>query len=97
MQAKREEKRQTKLEVKATPIIETTNDTNNISNKINLKQNSTKDAVYKTNLQKTNSQNIKPINYIDDSILDSLDINRTRKNTLYEDYDSDRPNLRDYN
>ena len=97
MQAKREEKRQTKLEVKATPIIETTNDTNNISNKINLKQNSTKDAVYKTNLQKTNSQNIKPINYIDDSILDSLDINRTRKNTLYGDYDSDRPNLRDYN
>ena len=71
---------ESKLEVKATPVYENT------------------DKNFKgINFKKFNP--LKPSEYVtplDDSFLEPIEINKTRKNNLYGDYETDRPDLREY-
>jgi hypothetical protein len=77
------EQSQSKLEVKATPIFDDDESgINNISNKVKTKTNDIKNAVLRTSEPET---------------IEPIDIKKSRRNTLYGNYDSNRPELRDYN
>lgn len=81
------EQQRAKLEVKAKPIFEEASNLNKINSVEPVESNSTpkkvKNTVYKTNNG-------------DQSMFDSIDIRKTRKNNLFGDYDPDKPYLRDY-
>lgn len=82
---KQEAKNQAKLEVKATPVTPVYNSgMNEIKNKVQNGTNNIKNAIFK--------KEISP----EAEVIDSIDIKRNRKNTLYGDYDANRPELRDY-
>lgn len=85
--ARKSEKKQSKLEVKATPVS-TENETgiSNISNKIKSKTTDIKNTVFK----KKDSDDIQYPELIEIEI-------KKKKNNLYGEYFSDRPDLRDYN
>lgn len=77
---------ESKLEVKATPVIEAEEGINNISDKTKNKTEKVKDAVYTRNAD-----------YGDYTELIKIEINKKKKkNSLIGDTDSKRPELRDY-
>lgn len=77
---------ESKLEVKATPVIEAEEGINNISDKTKNKTDKVKDAVYTRNAD-----------YGDYTELIKIEINKKKKkNSLIGDTDSKRPELRDY-
>lgn len=82
---KRAQKQQAKLEVRAKQVYDDTANINKINNTtIDETPKQIKETVYKTNK-------------IDDqSLFDTIDIRKTRKNNLYGEYSSDKPYLRDY-
>lgn len=83
--ARAAEKKQTKLEVKATPVTPVYDSgMNEIKNKVQNGTNNIKNAIFK--------KEITP----EAEVIDSIDIKRNRKNTLYGDYNANRPELRDY-
>ncbi len=77
---------QTKLEVKATPVLQ--DGFNNITNKAKSSMQAVKNAVYKKPTEN--------VNYYDSTILDPIDIKKNKKNNLFGDVDPNRPDLRDY-
>ena len=77
------EQQRTKLEVKAKPVFEEAATLNKINSVDNSSPKNIKNTVYKTNDG-------------DQSLFDSIDIRKTRKNNLFGDYDPDKPYLRDY-
>lgn len=78
-QKQKAEQTQSKLEVKATPVYESTG-INKINSTVKDTTSNVKDAVYQPSVNLDNS----------------IDITKTRKNTLYGNYDFSRPKLRDY-
>lgn len=77
---------ESKLEVKATPVIDAEEGINNISDKTKNKTEKVKDAVYTRNAD-----------YGDYTELIKIEINKKKKkNSLIGDTDSKRPELRDY-
>ena len=83
---KQEQKMQSKLEVKAKPMYETELPLNDISNTVKSKTYSLKNAVFKKN----QTQDAEYSDYFD------IDIKKKKKNNLYGEYSSDKPQLRDY-
>lgn len=81
---KQSEKQRAKLEVKAQPVYEEASRLNKINSTVTEEPKMIKNAVYKTG-EKT-----------DQSLFDTIDIGKTRRNNLFGGYDSDRPDLRDY-
>ena len=91
------------LNVKATPITDKVNDakeslsptTNKVKNTTTNEIKSLKETILKpATTEKTVKENpIKEINYTQDYL---YDIQRTKTNTLRDDYNSKRPSLRDY-
>lgn len=91
-------KSQPKMEVKAEPLynVPATSSVQDISND-KAEKGSIFSAIFK---KKTTEQPVKieqNINYYDNSnFIEGIDIKRKKKNNLYGDYESDRPELRDY-
>ncbi len=85
LEKKLEKESQTHLEVEAKPVRETENGLMEIKNKVQSGTKNIKNAVFKK----------EPV--VDTEVIDSIDFKRNRKNTLFGDYDSSRPELRDYN
>ena len=81
---KKQEELQSKLEVKATPIVD--ENLNNINNKTDSNTENLKNAVYK-----------KESNEIEYPELIKIEIKKKKKNNLFGDYQIDRPELRNYN
>jgi len=78
------EQQRTKLEVKAKPVYDEASYLNKINSTESNNESMVKNAVYKTNSKE------------DQSLFDSIDIRKTRKNNLFGDYDYNKPYLRDY-
>lgn len=79
------EQQRAKLEVKAKQVFDEAENINKINTTVKETSVSpVKEAVYKTNLKD------------DQSLFDTIEIRRTRKNNLYGDYDYSKPYLRDY-
>ena len=85
----RKQKNSTKLEVKATPVYEEQKESgiSGIGNKIKSQAEAFKNAVFK---KKTSDD----IQY---SELIQIEINKKKKNNLFGEFDTDKPDLRDYN
>ncbi len=78
------QKQTTKLEVEAKQVYEEASRLNKINSTVSDDTGMVKNTVYKTNLKE------------DQSLFDSIDIRKTRKNNLFGDYDANKPYLRDY-
>lgn len=95
---KKEAQMQSKLEVKATPVYGKDEESgiSGISNKIKTQTESVKNAVFKKKTD-TNAKDLNNINYFDNtSVIDSIDLKKGKKNSLYGQYQQDCPELRDY-
>ncbi|MBQ4114755.1 hypothetical protein IJD34_05065 [bacterium] len=82
------QKKQTKLEVKATPVLEENSQKsgfNEITNKVKEKTDSIKNTIFK-----------KESNELEYPELINIEIKKKKRNNLYGDYSADRPDLRDY-
>jgi len=84
--ARKQAEMQSKLEVKATPLYGEDENINKINNKNSSKESYIKNTVFK----KKNSD----IQYPE---LIQIEIKKKKKNNLFGDIDTDRPDLRDYN
>lgn len=79
------ERQKAKMEVHAQQVYEEAERLNRINCTVQEEPSMIKSTVYKINNDKG-----------DQSLFDIIDIKKTRKNRLFEEYDSDKPYLRDY-
>ena len=86
-----EVKKEAKKEVKATPLYTNTPTERFESKNINNINNITTQENKTNNIKKTNYK--KPL---EDTVLEGIDIKKSKKNNLYGEYNSDQPELRDY-
>ena len=82
--AKKQEQQKAKLEVQAKQVYDEAQYLNKINSETVNNDSMVKKAVFKSG------------NKEDQSLFDSIDIRKTRKNNLFGDYDFSRPYLRDY-
>jgi len=89
---------QSKMEVKAEPLYQAPEPTNlnDISDK-KIKKGSFLDTVFKRNVYAPEVKLENSVNYYNDTnMLEGIDIKRKKKNNLYGETDTTRPELRDY-
>ena len=87
IKTRRQQEQSTKLEVKATPVYEDKSTFNEISDKVKNKATDIKNAIFKKE---------KKSNDIQYPELIQIEIKKKKKNNLYGEFSTDRPDLRDY-